>query len=93
MANTDSRIRWTKGGHWMMVFLSRYGTHAGFALPNDLEIIQLTGGGKVQEQQESEEATPEILRELIGYELISDDTDDSGGEDYLLSEEKSDVDN
>ena len=46
----------------------------------------------MQEQQESELATPEIPRELIGYELISD-TDDSDGEDYLLSEESSDVDN
>ena len=31
-------------------------------------------------------------RELIVYELISD-TDDSNGEDYLSSEESSDVDN
>ena len=38
------------------------------ALPNDDEIIQLTEGGKLEEQQEPKLTTPEIPRELIGYE-------------------------
>ena len=34
--------------------------YTGAALPNDGEIIQLTEGGKLEEQQESELTTPEI---------------------------------
>ena len=55
--------------------------YTGAALPNDDEIILLTEGGKLEEQQEPELTTPEIPRELIGYEWISD-SDDSDGEDY-----------
>ena len=54
--------------------------YTGATLPNDDEIIQLTEGGKLEEQQEPELTTPEIPRELIGYEWISD-SDDSDGED------------
>ena len=50
-------------------------------LPNDDEIIHLTEGGKLEEQQEPELTTSEIPRELIGYEWISD-SDDSDEEDY-----------
>ena len=42
--------------------------YTGGALPNDDEIIQLTEGGKLEEQQEPKLTTPEIPRELIGYE-------------------------
>ena len=42
--------------------------YTGAALPNDDEIIQLTEGGKLEEQQEPKLTTPEIPRELIGYE-------------------------
>ena len=52
----------------------------GAALPNDDEIIQLTEGGKLEEQQEPELTTPEIRQELIGYEW-SNDSGDSDGED------------
>ena len=55
--------------------------YLGAALPNDDEIIQLTEGGKLEEQQEAELITPEIPRGLIGYEWISD-SNDSDGEDY-----------
>ena len=49
------------------------------ALPNDDdEIIQLTEGGKLEEQQDPELTTLEIPRELIGYKWIND----SYGEDY-----------
>ena len=73
MVNTDRRIRWTIGGprKWTLddgvLKPLRY---TGSALPNDHEIIQLTEGSEVEEQQESELATPEMPRELIGYEFI-----------------------
>ena len=44
----------------MMVFFSLYG-NTGAALPNDHEIIQLTEGGKLEEQQEPELTTPVLL--------------------------------
>ena len=47
--------------------------YTGAVLPNDDEIIKLTKGGKLEEQQEPELTTPEIPRELlIGYKWISD---------------------
>ena len=70
----------------MMLFLTCYDSR-GSALSNDHAIIQLTTGGEInmiKEQQEPELATPEIPRDLIGYELIGD-TDASDGEDYLSS--------
>ena len=49
--------------------------YIGAALLNDDEIIQLTEGGKLEEQQEPKLTTPEIPQELIGYKWISDSDD------------------
>ena len=70
---------WVDTGSWCSSASIWY---TGAALPNDDdEIIQLTEGGKLEEQQEPKLTTPEIPRELIGYEWTSD-SDDSDGEDY-----------
>ena len=70
----ESAELWVDIGSWCS-------SASGATLPNDEEISQLTEGGKLEERQEPELTTPEIPRELIGYEWISD-SDDSDGEDY-----------
>ena len=67
--------------------------YTGAALPNDDEILQLTEGCILEEQQEPELMTQQIPQVLIGYEWISD-SDDSDGEVYHSppSEETSDND-
>ena len=62
MAQTDSPIRWTMGGHWMMVFFSLYGTLVPHYQNDDDKIIQLTEGGEIEEQQEPELTTTKIPR-------------------------------
>ena len=59
-----SRIRWTLDDCVLQPLLN-----TGAALPNYDEIIQLTEGGKLEEQKEPELTTPEIPRELIGWRM------------------------